>query len=68
MTDQQVLEAIFELDNDAPALDIANEIGGQVPDVAATLNTLKKEGLVANIGSAFELTDAGYDRLEQITA
>ena len=68
MTDQQVLEAIFELDNDAPARDIANEIGGQVPDVIGKLNTLKGEGLVESNGSAFELTDAGYDRLEQITA
>lgn len=68
MTDQQVLEAIFELDNDAPARDIANEIGGQVPDVITRINNLKDQGLVAFNGTAFDLTEAGMDRLEQITA
>lgn len=68
MIENKILEAIFELDNDAPARDIANEIGGQVPDVIRQLNDLKESGLVEFNGNAFDLTETGMDRLEQITA
>lgn len=68
MTDNQVLEAIFELDNDAPAREIANEIGAPVTDVITRLENLEKQGAVDQVGTAFELTETGMDLLEQITA
>ena len=68
MSDQEILEAIFLLDDDAPAMDIANEIGAPVPDVKARLQELTRTGMVDQTGKAFALTEVGMDQLEQLTA
>ena len=67
MTEDNVLEALFELDK-APAREIANEIGAPVPDVLGKLDALEKNGLVENTGQEFELTENGINRVDAITA
>ena len=67
MTDDNVLEALFELDS-APARTIANEIGSPVPDVIGKLERLEKSGLVEYTGQEFELTELGLTRVDAITA